>query len=178
MTKEYKIKKYSNKKILDILKNASLIPETNDKVLNIIFGPYGSGKSTLLANLYKENLLTYPYLDILSNLDNEKNKKLIEEKIKEGKSFVFEWNSSNKEILNLINKAKENGYTVKVFFVFTGSYQINENRTKNFNQNFNEDIKSNYYNSLSLCKSLKLNSDEFILINTSLKDKEVVFQSL
>jgi predicted ABC-type ATPase len=101
----------------------------------VFAGPNGSGKSTIF-NLAK---VFYPYVnadDIKSSLHctdleaAEKATELRENLLAANKNFSFETVLSTRRNLELLKRAKEKGYFIRVFYVLTISPAINVMRIK------------------------------------------------
>ncbi|MBQ8761836.1 MAG: zeta toxin family protein [Clostridia bacterium] len=167
-----------------------LSPKT--KTLYIFAGPNGSGKSTLIANLYLNKKLDVEYVnaDIYCNTiftdildETERNTRAmfyttnkVEDYINLGKSFCYETVFSHISKVDLIKKAKENGYKIISTFVYTNSPQINikrvQKRVKQGGHNVpNEKIISRYKRSLELSKTLKQLSDVYTEFDNSKQQK-------
>lgn len=101
----------------------------------VFAGPNGSGKSTI-TDLLKP---TYDYVNAdeikkhlkcsdieAAQLAEEHREKLLREK----KNFAFETVLSTERNLNLLKKAKEQGYFIKCFYILTADPIINVARVK------------------------------------------------
>lgn len=127
----------------------------------IVFaGPNGSGKSTIT----RFAKVIEPYI----NADNIKSvnhcsdleaaqlaEKMREEALSEQKSFTFETVLSTERNLNLLKKAKEQGYFIRCIYVLTCDYGINIARVKSREANGGhgvpeEKIVSRYKKALAL----------------------------
>ena len=163
-----------------ILQKASKCLSSKTKILYIFAGPNGSGKSTLIANLYLNKKLDVEYVNadiycktIFANVldETECNAKAmfyttskVQDYINLGKSFCYETVFSHISKVDLIKKAKDNGYKIISTFVYTNSPLINikrvQKRVKQGGHNVpNEKIISRYKRSLELSKTLKQLSD-------------------
>ena len=103
----------------------------NGKTIFLCVGAHGSGKSTFLANLYKQKLLTLPYLNkkafqshFAKNTDVDLQQKctlatnkIAENMVKSGHSFCWETEDQAATYFPLIEKAKKQGYHIGVVFV-------------------------------------------------------------
>lgn len=135
--------------------------ENNKKTMVLVFaGPNGSGKSTVTSMI--DTVGEYINADTIKNstgysdLDSakfaeEKRNKCIEEK----RDFTFETVLSTDRNLKLLQKAKENDYFIKVYFVLTASSAINIERVASRVTNGGHDVPvdkiiSRYNKSLSL----------------------------
>ena len=171
-----------------ILSKAGKIKGETPKLLYIFAGPNGSGKSTLIANRYIEGTLNVEYVnadlycrELFSDLPDEDERNIkamyycmdkVENYIKEGRSFCYETVLSHPSKLELIKKAKEEGYTVISTFVYTSSPDINvarvAERTKQGGHNVPKDkIIARYYRSLELANELEKLSTEFLKFDNS-----------
>lgn len=111
------------------------MPNLKKPEIIVFAGPNGSGKSTI-TRMAK---VIDPYI----NADDIKGtnhctdleaaqlaESLRESAIKEGKSFTFETVLSTERNLNLLKKAKEQGYFIRCIYVLTADPQINVIRVK------------------------------------------------
>lgn len=96
----------------------------------VLAGPNGSGKSTITQ--YFEKVGEYTNADDVvtsTGMDNVKAAKFVDEKrytaISEKKDFTFETVLSSDYKLNILRKAKEEGYFIKCVFVLTIDARIN-----------------------------------------------------
>ncbi len=175
MNKTTKIKVYPYKKMAEILQKATNLSPSDERILYVVCGPSGSGKSTIIANLYKSGKINVPFFNLATLKKSGTEKPLnqvVKDKISEGKGFAFEWDSSSKEILRLLQYAKANDFKIKTYFVYTTSASVNELRAeirhKQGGETYDhEEISENYRNTLPLSKSLKKISDEFVLIDST-----------
>ncbi len=176
-----------------ILMKAGEIEPKNDKTIYVFAGPNGSGKSTLLANLYFKHKLEAQYVNadlfcnkLFSDIENldERNKKsmyytmeLVDNYIREGKSFCYETVLSHPSKLELLKKAKSEGYKIIAIYVKTVDPRINiervERRTKQGGHYVPDDkVISRYYRSRELSKELRKIADKFYKIDNSI-DKSI-----
>lgn len=135
----------------------------------VFASPNGSGKSTIF-NLAK---VLYPYVnadDIKSSLHctdleaAEKATELRENLLAANKNFSFETVLSTRRNLELLKRAKEKGYFIRVFYVLTISPTINVMRIKSRVLNGGHDVpetkvRSRYDKALRLLPELIQISD-------------------
>ncbi len=159
------------------------------KYMYVVAGPNGSGKSTLIANLYKKHAMAEHYInadlvarDLKQRIPNERERNMIamrytthavQRHIEEGESFVYETVLSHPSKLDIVRKAKENGYTVVSYFVCTKSPKINVERVAMRVEQGGHDVPkdkiiSRYHRSVENGKELKALSDEFYAFDNSL----------
>ena len=164
------------------------VQSTSRPTMLVVAGPNASGKSTYIANLYAQNLLHYPYINAdiiqkfeLADIQNEEERNVkgmrlamqrVEEAIQNKTSFVYETVLSHPSKLDLVQKAKENGFTIKTIFVFTNHPSINIQRLKTRVASGGHDVPEEkvvqrYYRSLENGKLLKDLSDEYTEFNNS-----------
>lgn len=101
--------------------------------ITVIAGPNGSGKTTITK--YMDNIDNYINADDIkqkySCTDKEASDRagaLREYLLEKGEDFTFETVLSTDWNLNLLIKAKENGYFIKCIYVLTSDYKINISR--------------------------------------------------
>ena len=153
----------------------------------IVFaGPNGSGKSTItkLAKIIK------PYInadDIKSSLhcsDIEAAQKatlMRESYVNNNESFSFETVLSTRRNLDLLIKAKQKGYFIRVIYVLTVNSQINVYRVKQRFANGGHDVPkekviSRYENALKLIPELVQVSDVCHIYDNSLDNAFRIFK--
>ena len=110
--------------------------EKNFKPEVIVFaGPNGSGKSTITK--MAKTVGVYINADdikrssLCSDLEAaQKAEELREQAINEKRDFTFETVLSTDRNLNLLRRAKENGYFIRCIYVLTASPDINVARVK------------------------------------------------
>ena len=110
--------------------------EKNLKPEVIVFaGPNGSGKSTITK--MAKTVGVYINADdikrssLCSDLEAaQKAEELREQAINEKRDFTFETVLSTDRNLNLLRRAKENGYFIRCIYVLTASPDINVARVK------------------------------------------------
>ena len=153
----------------------------------IVFaGPNGSGKSTItkLAKIIK------PYInadDIKSSLhcsDIEAAQKatlMRESYVNNNESFSFETVLSTRRNLDLLIKAKQKGYFIRVIYVLTVNSQINVYRVKQRFANGGHDVPkekviSRYENALKLIPELVQISDVCHIYDNSLDNAFRIFK--
>lgn len=110
----------------------------------IVFaGPNGSGKSTALEKFLEDLKKSHNIVKHYINADNikiDKNctdleaaqiaEKMREEALAAHEDFIFETVFSTDRNLNLLKRAKENGYFIRCIYVLTCDCQINIARVK------------------------------------------------
>ena len=149
----------------------------------IVFaGPNGSGKSTItrLAKIIE------PYINAddikrstqCSDLEAAiKAENLRENSIANKMGFTFETVLSTDRNLNLLRRAKENGFFIRCFYILTADVNINIARVKSRVENGGHDvpeekIRSRYIKSLSLVPELiKICDVMHIYDNTKLPER-------
>lgn len=95
-----------------------------------------------------------------------------------GKSFNEETTLTGKTILKIINKAKEEGYELQLFYVGVTSSDIAKERVKNRVEKGGHNIEDNviekrYYESLENLKKIILKFDKVYLYDNSKKYKNI-----
>lgn len=130
----------------------------------VLAGPNGSGKSTITQ--YFEKIGTYTNADDVvaaTGMSNEEAARLVDKKrydsIVEKQDFTFETVLSSKYKLDILQKAKEEGYFIKCVFVLTVDPLINVARVKTRVASGGHDVDRNkiikrYYKSLDNIKTL------------------------
>ena len=139
--------------------------EKNLKPEVIVFaGPNGSGKSTITK--MAKTVGVYINADdikrssLCSDLEAaQKAEELREQAINEKRDFTFETVLSTDRNLNLLRRAKENGYFIRCIYVLTASPDINVARVKIREASGGhgvpeEKVRSRYYKALSLVPQL------------------------
>ena len=137
----------------------------NKKPMILVFaGPNGSGKSTITQ--YFDKVGTYTNADEIvaaTGMSNEDAAVFADKKryeaIEAKKDFTFETVLSSHYKLDILRKAKENGYFIKCIFVLTNDPLINvsrvETRVASGGHNVDKNkIISRYYKSLANIKQL------------------------
>ncbi len=137
----------------------------NKKPMILVFaGPNGSGKSTITQ--YFDKVGTYTNADEIvaaTGMSNEEAAVFADKKRYEAidakEDFTFETVLSSHYKLDILKKAKENGYFIKCIFVLTNDPMINvsrvETRVASGGHNVDKDkIISRYYKSLANIKQL------------------------
>jgi|GEM_PF-159913 len=179
-----------------ILQKASTMPERSDIVptMYVFAGPNASGKSTLIANRYLRGELTAPYINAdiitateLGHIADETERAKtgmfmamdrVESAIENRVSFVYETVLSHPSKIDLIRKAKENGYNIQSTFVCTEDPSINivrlEERVKNGGHDVpTEKVYSRYERAISLSYDLQEISDSYEFFDNT-QDRKVV----
>ena len=130
----------------------------------VLAGPNGSGKSTITR--YFEKVGEYTNADDVvaaTGMDNAEAARFVDDKrytaISEKRDFTFETVLSSEYKLNILRKAKENGYFIKCVFVLTVDARINVARVEarvaqGGHSVAKEKIISRYKKSLSNIKEL------------------------
>ena len=99
----------------------------------IVFaGPNGSGKSTITGVAYTKGIRYYINADeikrstLCSDIEAaRKAESLREEALQERKDFIFETVLSTERNLNLLKRAKEQGYFIRCIYVLTNNPKVN-----------------------------------------------------
>ncbi len=147
-------------------------------VLMVMAGPNGSGKSTITAEFNAVG----DYVnadDIKKHLgcDNLTAAQIAESTreflLKQGKDFTFETVLSTPRNLNLMERAKNNGYTVVCIYVLTCNPQINVervlNRARNGGHNVpSEKVIARYKRAMALIPHLFKVCDELYIYDNSI----------
>lgn len=129
-------------------------------------GPNGSGKSTI-TNVIRplthgkyinaDDIMRVTFCDAMTAA--KEAEALREQCIQDGEEFSFETVLSTERNLNLLKRAKEQGYFIRCVFVLTCSPEINIVRVKNRVLNGGHDVPedkivSRYYKSLEMISDL------------------------
>ncbi|MBR4407870.1 MAG: zeta toxin family protein [Clostridia bacterium] len=173
---------------IKILEHASTFDAPNTKNMYIVIGANGAGKSTLIANMYKKYDINFPYINadlVKKNQPTLSDAKvmfdtmdIVAESIKTGKSFVYESVFSHPSKLDFLKTAKDYGYKVHVFFVFTDNPEINIKRVAKRVREGGHDVHrdkiiNRYYRNLALAKKTIEYCDNFYYLDNS-KDLELI----
>lgn len=130
----------------------------------VLAGPNGSGKSTITQ--YFEKIGTYTNADDIvaaTGMSNEEAAKLVDNKryasIAAKEDFTFETVLSSKFKLDILEKAKEEGYFIKCVFILTVDPLINVARVETRVASGGHDVDKTkiierYYKSLNNIKKL------------------------
>ena len=130
----------------------------------VLAGPNGSGKSTITQ--YFETIGAYTNADDIvaaTGMSNEEAAKLVDDKryasIAAKEDFTFETVLSSKFKLDILKKAKEEGYFIKCVFVLTINPLINVARVETRVASGGHDVEKKkiierYYKSLNNIKNL------------------------
>lgn len=163
------------------------------KVLYIFAGVNGAGKSTLYnsGNLddnikYSTRINTDEIVrkigDWKNNSDQIKAAKIAinlrNDCLKDGKSFNEETTLTGKTILKTIDKAKELGYELQLFYVGVNNPEIAKERIRNRVEKgghniADEIVEKRYYESLKNLKQMITKFDEVYLYDNSIKYKHI-----
>ena len=160
-----------------------------DKYFYIFAGVNGSGKSTLYkTNFLNQNIknsirintdeIVYSFVDWKSSIDQIKagkiaiqlrNKCFLEEK-----SFNEETTLTGKTILKIIDKAKNLGYKIHLYYIGIGNPEIAKERVKNRIARGGHGISSNliekrYYESLQNLEKILSKCDLIEIYDNSVK---------
>jgi predicted ABC-type ATPase len=153
----------------------------------VFAGPNGSGKSTATKNL--RLLGTYVNADELKEVENltdleaaQKAEAIREQLLRMRESFTFETVMSTERNLELLRRAKEQGYEVQCIYVLTSDVRINVMRVKarveNGGHNVPEPkIRERYQRALSLIPQLISICDEMVIYDNSDKPEMVFSRS-
>ncbi len=179
-----------------ILQKASTLPEKTDitPTMYVFAGPNASGKSTLIANRYLSGQLTAPYInaDIITSSElghiedeNERAKTgmftamaRVQDAIDRKISFTYETVLSHPSKIDLIRKAKENGYNIQSVFVCTEDPTINivrlEERVRGGGHDVpTEKVFSRYERAISLSYDLQELSNSYEFFDNT-QDRKIV----
>lgn len=131
-----------------------------------IAGPNGSGKSTVTSNILPYAHGKYINADEIqrvtfcSSLEAaQQAEKLREECLANKEDFIFETVLSTERNINLLKRAKEQGYFIRCVFVLTCNPEINKLRVRNRVKTGGHDVPeekivSRYKKSLGMIKEL------------------------
>ena len=163
------------------------------KVLYIFAGVNGAGKSTLYNSENLDNNIKYSTRintdeivrkigDWKNNSDQIKAAKIAinlrNDCLKDGKSFNEETTLTGKTILKTIDKAKELGYELQLFYVGVNNPEIAKERIRNRVEKgghniADEIVEKRYYESLKNLKQVITKFDEVYLYDNSTKYKHI-----
>ena len=163
------------------------------KVLYIFAGVNGAGKSTLYNSENLDNEIKYSTRintdeivrkigDWKNNSDQIKAAKIAinlrNDCLKYGKSFNEETTLTGKTILKTIDKAKELGYEIQLFYVGVNNPEIAKERIRNRVEKgghniADEIVEKRYYESLKNLKQMITKFDEVYLYDNSIKYKHI-----
>ena len=163
------------------------------KVLYIFAGVNGAGKSTLYNSENLDNNIKYSTRintdEIVRKIGDWKNNSdqiraakiainLRNDCMQHGKSFNEETTLTGKTILKTIDKAKELGYELQLFYVSVNNPEIAKERIKNRVEKgghniADEIVEKRYYESLKNLKQVITKFDEVYLYDNSIKYKHI-----
>ena len=163
------------------------------KVLYIFAGVNGAGKSTLYNSENLDNEIKYSTRintdeivrkigDWKNNSDQIKAAKIAinlrNDCLQNGKSFNEETTLTGKTILKTIDKAKELGYELQLFYVGVNNPEIAKERIRNRVEKgghniVDEIVEKRYYESLKNLKQVITKFDEVYLYDNSIKYKHI-----
>lgn len=163
------------------------------KVLYIFAGVNGAGKSTLYNSENLDNEIKYSTRintdeivrkigDWKNNSDQIKAAKIAinlrNDCLQNGKSFNEETTLTGKTILKTIDKAKELGYELQLFYVGVNNPEIAKERIRNRVEKGGHNIadkivEKRYYESLKNLKQVITKFDEVYLYDNSIKYKHI-----
>lgn len=156
--------------------------ESNTPILLVMAGPNGSGKSTITGKFppigkYVNADETEKYLGC-DSLEAAKNAEETRETLlKKRESFTFETVLSTPRNLDLMRRAKEDGYTVICIYVLTCSYEINVERVRRRVENGGHDvptekITARYERAMKLIPELLRICDQLLIYDNSCDRRE------
>ena len=163
------------------------------KVLYIFAGVNGAGKSTLYNSENLDNEIKYSTRintdeivrkigDWKNNSDQIKAAKIAinlrNDCLQHGKSFNEETTLTGKTILKTIDKAKELGYELQLFYIGVNNHEIAKERIRNRVEKgghniADEIVEKRYYESLKNLKQVITKFDEVYLYDNSIKYKHI-----
>ena len=163
------------------------------KVLYIFAGVNGAGKSTLYNSENLDNEIKYSTRintdeivrkigDWKNNSDQIKAAKIAinlrNDCLQNGKSFNEETTLTGKTILKTIDKAKELGYELQLFYIGVNNPEIAKERIRNRVEKgghniADEIVEKIYYESLKNLKQVIKKFDEVYLYDNSIKYKHI-----
>ena len=163
------------------------------KVLYIFAGVNGAGKSTLYNSENLDNNIKYSTRintdeivrkigDWKNNSDQIKAAKMAinirNDCLKHGRSFNEETTLTGKTILKTIDKAKELGYELQLFYIGVNNPEIAKERIRNRVEKgghniADEIVEKRYYESLKNLKQVIKKFDEVYLYDNSIKYKHI-----
>ena len=112
--------------------------------ITVIAGPNGSGKTTLTKDMDINNYINADDIKKkYSCTDKEASDRagtLREDLLEKGEDFTFETVLSTTWNLDLLKRAKNNGYFIKCIYVLTCDYNINISRVEMRKQTGNHDV--------------------------------------
>ena len=158
----------------------------NTPIVLVFAGPNGSGKSTVTKGF--DIIGEYINADDIKKNDGctdleaaQKATALRENAVANRINFTFETVLSSPRNIELLKKAKENGYRIEVVFVLTADSNINvarvQNRVKNGGHDVPKDkIISRYCKSLkNLSKLLKIADIMWVIDNSTEKAELIIY---
>ena len=163
------------------------------KVLYIFAGVNGAGKSTLYNSEDLDNEIKYSTRintdEIVRKIGDWKNNSdqikagkiainLRNDCLQHGKSFNEETTLTGKTILKTIDKAKELGYELQLFYIGVNNPEIAKERIRNRVEKgghniADEIVEKRYYESLKNLKQVITKFDEVYLYDNSIKYKHI-----
>ena len=163
------------------------------KVLYIFAGVNGAGKSTLYNSEDLDNEIKYSTRintdEIVRKIGDWKNNSnqiraakiainLRNDCLQHGKSFNEETTLTGKTILKTIDKAKELGYELQLFYIGVNNLEIAKERIRNRVEKgghniADEIVEKRYYESLKNLKQVITKFDEVYLYDNSIKYKHI-----
>ena len=153
-------------------------------IILVFAGPNGSGKSTITG--YFEKVGIYTNADDIvaaTGMDNEEAARFVDQRryksISEKEDFTFETVLSSEYKLNILGKAKAEGYFVKCVFVLTVNPIINITRVKTRVASGGHDVDrekivKRYYKSLNNVKRLMELCDILHVYDNTIKPVRIV----
>lgn len=153
-------------------------------IILVFAGPNGSGKSTITG--YFEKVGIYTNADDIvaaTGMDNEEAARFVDQRryksISEKEDFTFETVLSSEYKLNILEKAKAEGYFVKCVFVLTVNPIINITRVKTRVASGGHDVDrekivKRYYKSLNNVKRLMELCDILHVYDNTIKPVRIV----
>ena len=163
------------------------------KILYIFAGVNGAGKSTLYNSENLDNEIKYSTRintdEIVRKIGDWKNNSdqikagkiainLRNDCLQHGKSFNEETTLTGKTILKTIDKAKELGYELQLFYIGVNNPEIAKERIRNRVEKgghniADEIVEKRYYESLKNLKQVITKFDEVYLYDNSIRYKHI-----